>query len=186
MRVPLAAFSLVVAVAGVCGGEGAEERPSPGVVLERFQVNKAGDILLVPVRVGDQERLFMVDTGSSVTVFDDSLLSGQPQRSGTVETSDGKAGVRPFTPPPASVGRLPFRDIQSVVGTDLRWVRECSGHPVYGILGMDFLGRYVIRINFDRGELFILSEASQNSGERISMSRGMDGIPRVRAQVGGW
>src|SRR5215471_12403369 len=53
----------------------------PRNVLERFDVAKDGDALIVPVEFQGKTYRFLLDTGASVTVFDTSL---EPQLGQTV------------------------------------------------------------------------------------------------------
>jgi hypothetical protein len=59
--------ALLIAADTTPGGDWAgEPRPEipPELVLERFNVAKGGDCLLVPVRIGGKDRQFVVDTNT--------------------------------------------------------------------------------------------------------------------------
>jgi hypothetical protein len=53
------------------------------------------------------------------------------------------------------------------MGFDFRKIREISGHEVYGFLGMSFLARYVVHIDFDRGEVIFLRAVPRHAGQRL-------------------
>ena len=59
-------------------GQGPTREIPPELILERFSVSKDGDALLVPVRVAQNNLLFLADTGVAVTCFDTSIPLGQP------------------------------------------------------------------------------------------------------------
>jgi hypothetical protein len=50
------------------------------LILEEFDIPTDGDVMTVPVKAGDKEYRFMVDTGCNVTLFDMTLkpLLGPP------------------------------------------------------------------------------------------------------------
>ena len=156
----LAAFGSMVEIRA---GEPVSTIP-PELILERFAVNKGGDCLLVPVKIAGKERLFLVDTGCTTTTVDKAILLGKPRELAMTDTPQGKILVEVHASPDGSVGHVPLR-IDSVLGTDLNKFREASGYPIEGILGMDFLARYAVHVDFDRGELLILKQAPQSAGD---------------------
>jgi hypothetical protein len=154
------------------------------LVLERFAVAKGGDALLLPVRFGGTDHLFIVDTGCARTVFDLSLPLGKPRRRHQAVTFNGNIEVDAYDPPEATVGQLPLL-VAEIDGLDLTWAREASGRPSEGILGMDFLGKYVMRIDFDRGELLFLKSSPRDAGEAVSIDWRPGNVPRVMADFTG-
>jgi hypothetical protein len=59
-----------------------------GEILGRFKTDKKYHALWVPVIIDGQKRIFLVDTGSTITMFDKKLLSGQPLSQIRVEYTD--------------------------------------------------------------------------------------------------
>ncbi len=57
--------------------EPAKEIPAE-LILERFAITRAGDGLFIPVRFSGRDHLSLVDTGSSSTIFDESLPLTEP------------------------------------------------------------------------------------------------------------
>ncbi len=159
--------------------------PPEPVVLERFTVPKGGDAFLVPVTMAGKQRLFLLDTGCSHTVVDSALLAGPALDVVAGNTPDGAVEGRVFAPPKASVGELGFEGVGAVIGFDLRPMREALGHPIDGLLGMDFLGRRVVRADFDRGEVLFLSAAGPGCGDPIPMRSRRGEVPKVRGTVAG-
>ncbi len=165
----LAIATLLAFARGAYCDEPSPEIPSD-LVLERFAVSKNGDALLVPVRVAEKNCLFVVDTGASHTVFDTALPLGRPIGLVTVEGQEAKAEVKLYRPPDTKVGRTSLGTIDAVVGSDLKSDREVSGHPIYGYLGMDFLGRYVVHIDAGKGELLLLKSPPNGAGVELPIS----------------
>jgi predicted aspartyl protease len=185
MRLTLRMMLLLLAVFGSIDGaraEGPGVTIPPELILQRFAVNKGGDALLVPVKIAGKDRLFVVDTGCTTTVVEESLPLGEPQRVVTADTPAGKVNVRLYRVPEASVGGLPL-GVDEVMGVDLKWIRELFGYPIEGILGMDFLGRYVVHIDFDRGELLLLKSVPKDSGEVVPIRSNSGGLPELKAWI---
>ena len=140
-----------------CDGDAAQIPPD--LVLERFTVSKYGGPLLVPVRVAEKEYLFIVDTGASHTAFDTSIPLGQPFQVATVNGAEGKTELKLYRPPESKVGRTSLGPLDAVAGMDFSSMRQFTGVDIRGILGMDFLGRYVVHIDIENGKLLLLKSA---------------------------
>jgi len=168
-------------------------------VVERFKVGKDGDALLVPVKVAGKEYLFLVDTGSTMTVFDRTLLAGKPKGDINVHTSASRCPFALYEVPQASLGLLDFRaclarepspwidprDDSCVAGLDFTQFREAIGRDIHGIIGMDFLHRYVLRIDFDEGELQLLRRVNPSErSDSIELHYNSEGVPLVRCRAG--
>ncbi len=160
----------------------AQEIPA-NLVLERFAVAKNGELLLVPVTVAAKDYLFVVDTGATWTVFDTSIPLGQAVEVATMQAAEGKVEVKVYQPPEARVGRTSLGPLETVGGTDLDSIRKVSGHPVHGFLGMDFLGRYVVHIDIEKGEVLLLKSAPKSAGVELPMSWDPSGRPLIAAEL---
>lgn len=155
------------------------------LILQRFSVAKGGDFLLVPVRIEGRDRLFVVDTGFARTAFDSSLPLGKARGVFRLETVQGVVEKTLYEPPSATVGHLPFRVNGSIVAFDMQPLREASGCPIEGILGMDFLGKYVLHIDFDGGELYFLEAAPPDAGREFSIAWRPGEVPTILAEISG-
>jgi hypothetical protein len=152
--------------------------------VEQFSVANDGDVLLLPVTFEGKTFLFALDTGSFLTVYDSSLLLGQPRQRTRVETASGDKLIELFDSPNATVGKLSLRAGSFVLRSDLSLFRQVSGHDISGILGMDFLSRYIVQIDFDSGKLSFLHSASEELGERLPIYRQKEG-PCINVDVPG-
>ena len=153
----------------------------PELVLQRFPIAGHGSPVLLPVRVAGRDHLFVVDSGCRRTVLDLSLPLGRPRRRGTVLTFNGNVEAAVYDPPDATVGRLPLR-VAEVTGADLSRTREAWRLPIEGILGMDFLGDYVLRIDFDKRQLLFLKSVPRDAGAAVPIEWQPGEIPRVMAE----
>src|SRR5262245_60175453 len=138
-------------------------------VLEQFSVFGDGDALLVPVQIKGKKYLFVVDTGAT-SAFDTSLLLGTPLEITTVDTPTGISNVELYRPPEAAIGKMRFPGRERVVGLDFAKWRQISGHPIFGIIGMDFLATRVLQIDFDAGNLLFLQSPGQDAGRAVPIS----------------
>jgi len=162
------------------------EKPATEVVIERFQIAKGEALLLLPVELKGKKFFFALDTGAASCVYDSSLipLLGEPIRTEEVATSDGTTRVQFFQPPDAKLGGLSLRAGRPVVVADLRQLREGSGQEIYGLIGMDFLAKHVVRIDPDLGEVVFLQSAGFDPGRHLPMTI-ENNVPYVRAKISG-
>jgi predicted aspartyl protease len=109
-----------------------------------------GGGLRVPVKLWGSTNFFLLDTGASVTSLDNSFRDklGPPVREA--------GGQQFYRAPDAAVGYMPL-DLDTVLCSDLSVIRMVTGQPYDGVLGMDFLGRYKVHLDFDDQTLSILA-----------------------------
>ena len=127
-----------------------------------------GDKLTIPVTVGKKEYLFLVDTGVGLSVLDSALadslgeLLGPPVGEDKITDIQGrKTPVTLYHPPPLVVAGVPLRQNSNVIAAlDLALVREASGRPIQGVLGMDVLTNLVVRLDFKNHQLDFVDAAT--------------------------
>lgn len=165
---------------------GAADAPTPEAVIERFKLADDGPLVLVPVRFAGKSLLFALDTGSSNGVFDSSLVPFLGDQVGTenLRTTDGVTRVPVYRSPNAELGGLSLGTGEPVAATDMRGMREGLGVEVYGLIGMDFLGRHVFRVDPDRGEVVFLQSSGPDLGRRMAVTL-ENKVPHVRVQLSG-
>jgi hypothetical protein len=153
-------------------GQEAEHSTVHSNFIEQFDIFTDGDLLLVPVRLDQQVFKFAVDTGSGGTIYDRSLRAHLgPMRGATAAvTPNGMQTIELFDSPEASLGKLSLRTSAQVTCMDLGNLRQATGHDVFGFVGMDFLKKHVINLDFDRGKLSILKTVGLASGTPIPIS----------------
>lgn len=150
----------------------APAQAEPHEPLAVFDVARKGRPLLVPVVIAGQSYPFLVDTGSEVTVFDLSLKPHlEPiDKSVRAVTTGGQRKVCLFVPPKFTLGTLAVTVPDRVACTDLTQVKQVTGQPIVGILGMDVLQHLILQIDFDRGRLNVLREAPESRGRSLDIS----------------
>ncbi len=107
--------------------------------------------IFLPVTVNCDKRLWILDSGASASVLDreyaESLgleLSGEMKGQGAGNTVD----VAFTTLPPFSVDGIEFEEQQVAVIELVSLFRRLSDLEVVGILGYDFLSRFVTRVDY--------------------------------------
>jgi hypothetical protein len=138
----------------------------PDLILQRFTVAKGGDNLKVPVSLGGTDYLFVVETGAPITIFDTSLPLGHPVDVAST-FRDTNRQLRLYNSPDAKLGGLSLRTLEVVAGQDLRFLSQRLGYPVHGLLGMDFLGKHVVQIDIEKGNILFLKSAPKNAGTQV-------------------
>jgi tetratricopeptide (TPR) repeat protein len=151
-----------------------------------------GDMIYVTLRLEEgPPLLFLVDTGTAVTTLDETLAPQLGKQIDTVVWTDA-AGVatamRKIKSPALLLGKCRLLLDDCVDTSDLKFVRETSGHPVMGILGMDCLKNYCVQLDFEALKIRLLdsSHASNNlSGRGFAMRRNHLGLWSVQGNVVG-
>lgn len=180
--------SAVLALA-VAGARGADRESSSPIILEEFDVPGDGDRLWVPVTTGGAARLFIIDTGCTKVVYDESLQSmlGQPH---SVQVWRSSAGSFRFPVFEARAARLGCLDLFATAGPekplvgcmDLSRYAAVSGVDLSGLVGMSFLKHHVVRLDFDRGKLSFLSSPDPDAGVPFPLEFERD-VPRVSVEL---
>jgi hypothetical protein len=130
---------------------------------------------------------FALDTGSSHSCYDTSFRSllGDPIRTKTtIWTPDRDITGPVFRSPAAKLGKLELPTDSEAYCLDFSRLRELYGREIDGLIGMDFLKDYVIRIDFDRGEVTFLRSVGANPGHRMPITF-QGNYPHVMVEASG-
>jgi hypothetical protein len=173
-------------------------------VVDRIKIVKNADSILVPVNVNGKDYLFLLDTGSAFTLFDNTLLNSKPIDDITFLESSPNDPRWVYNVPLATIGHSSLGDTLSlapeasgawrihslcedkpaVAGADFSRMREVSGKEIYGVIGMDFLCHWAMQISFDRSELLLLRKPTKaDHDEMFELYYDDDGCPLVRCQA---
>ncbi len=135
-----------------------------------------GWVMRVPVTCSGHTRPFMVDTGTTQTVFDLSYrdLLGKPVHQG--ELLDSISGVTRtidlYPIPEANLEGIVLNPSGLTTLTDLSSVSDYEDFDIGGLLGQDFLSGFTVQFDFDQGELRLLDPTTQSRdswGEKYRM-----------------
>jgi len=132
--------------------------PAEHKILAEFKIPKTGDPILLPVKFIDKEYLFLFDAGCSHTVYDTTLRHalGKVKKIETALTLGSPIKTEIFDAPDAFLGPLNLKDSNEVSCLDLKMPSLINGKAISGIIGMNFLKRHVIQMDFDQGTLSFL------------------------------
>ena len=144
-----------------------------------------GSYLFVTLRMeGDENLLFLVDTGSPITLFAKSLAPKLGNRLGTVRlrTLYGNQEGGVYTAP-----KLYLENIQLLTGTNIFTdnftMQTLIAHrSIKGILGMDCLRHYCIQLDFDAEKIRFLAPDTVNAallGKAFPVTFPWGGIPFI-------
>lgn len=184
-------LALVQFVATTSLVSGADYGSGSALILQEFDIPNDGDTLLAPVTVNGGRRLFCIDTGCTGVVYDESLrpLLGNPVRRASVDSVKATFESQLFNPPEAFLGRLNLNPGSSgekwpVACFDLSDCRRALGYDIRGVVGREFLKRYVVRFDFDRGKLQFRTAPGNDAGVRLPILI-VKNIPLIRVELPG-
>jgi len=184
------------------GKQAGSEKITCQKVLAEFTIEKSADIVLLPVEFKGEQHWFIFDTGASWVVFDSSFRNvlGDARRSvtATANAYGGSITLELFDAPEAFLGPFNMQDCGQVACMDLKKVNLALGKKVSGVIGMSFLKKHVIQIDYDEGKLSFLKPKSSGGcfsflhpkgidnpdwGEKLSIKYNSGGIPQIEGNV---
>jgi predicted aspartyl protease len=124
-------------------------------ILAEFQIQGGMNHIILPVTFEGKEYPFVLDTGSTTTVFDKSFrdkLGKQfmwPTRGRGPEGRTFKVEWYRYDGPDPYVGPLKLEDTSLIRVHDLDQVVSGEKRDFQGIISMEFLAKYVVQIDFD-------------------------------------
>ena len=126
-------------------------------ILDEFNICKRGDLILVPVTIGDKSYPFVLATHIEHTIVDVKLRSLLGNSLG--EKSDDGAVLgrwEEFAPVPMKIGKISIVTAGPLQCAEIATVvAEHTGHEVFGAIGTDLLRDRVVQVDFDAGKLCI-------------------------------
>jgi S1-C subfamily serine protease len=161
------------AVALIAGPHLALAQESTGDCLTRARARTPGAPLVIPIALrnnhvtlhvchGDKPLLFVLDTGAGSSIFDLELARslgvelGAPiqARGAGAGTVPGARVQRDSVTLPASGVTIPIS-----LAIDFSGIRNATGNRMDGIVGADFISRYVVALDYRRSELRLYDRA---------------------------
>jgi hypothetical protein len=187
LRVALAWLATLLPVAVILGQyQSPPTAPGKPLVLEQFRIAGDGDVFLLPVRFQGKTYPFMLDTGASHNAYDLALRPLLGERIETIQANSagGPVSMDCFRSPEAFLGKLPVATDAPVVAADMAGLRNVCGEEIAGVLGMSFLKKHIIRIDFDSGTLTFLRAVGPEPGEAVTLHE-EDGAAYVEGRIAG-
>ncbi|HEY2249535.1 MAG TPA: aspartyl protease family protein [Planctomycetaceae bacterium] len=183
------ALLAIALIPGRVQADNAPAAPGPEPINGEFQIGTQGRLILLPVLLGQKKIACLVDTGASLTGFDESLkpILGRPRGTRLLKTPGGTARVEEFDWPDARLGARPLATGQPVVALNLAEIREATNEKIYGVIGMDVLHSCRLQIDFDAGVIRFLEalpEDPRELGEKIELEFVDAGAPYFVGSIG--
>jgi hypothetical protein len=143
-----------------------------GAASEGIPFRFIGNHLFIPVAVAGQERLWVLDTGAGMSVIDKAFADGMGREMkgdlkgrGAAGTVDASFAVLP----PYEIKGIKFKE-QTVAVIEMSELVRRLGIDIAGILGFDFLSRFVTRVDYAGGLVsFYDPEAFAYTGDGRSL-----------------
>ena len=162
------------------------------VILDKFNAAYPGKPVLLPVVIKGKTYNFMIATGFINNMFDKKLekLLGEPRSKRSVLDDKGNEKIlKTYYAPKAFAGKLNLQKGGPVGCADFSKLREITGQKVDGVLGMSFLRKYIIQMNFDTGEVLFMTPDYRKHpewGQEVNLIKravAAGGIPAIAAKL---
>ncbi len=160
-------------------------------VARDIPLAKVGSYLLAEVTLSDSLKAhFLIDSGSGATCLDSSLVRQLGLEGAAQVETRGVAGASTASFVKLASLSVPGARLegQSVAAVDLASVSDFVGSGLSGILGWDFLSRFVVKLDHRRGTMslydpqtFQYSGPGQTIAARVQLN-----VPQVEAEVEGY
>ena len=139
---------------------------------------------LTDTKGGRLSGLFLLDTGAQATVIDSRLAAAARLALGSalsLSTPGGAAPARRTGGVTLQLSGGPSAQVNAVV-TDLSQTARAMGLPLAGVLGVDFLARFVVRLDYRAGALR-LTAPSGSTPPGLGAPIRFDDLPYVAARA---
>jgi len=114
--------------------------------------------IFIPARIAgyDRDLLFLLDSGASMTVVDSSIAAAMHLANGGTMPGAGAGGMANFSLtriPGLTIGDIEFSEQTAISFPISGLLRTFEETEIGGVLGYDFLSRFVTRIDYEHGVL---------------------------------
>lgn len=151
-------------------------------VIESFDVAKDRSDRLLPVWFEGHKYLFILDTGSSSNIVD-SRLERALVSTGERARINRNGEFAVYRSPELLLGKTKLPIEGRAIMADLANVRRAVGCDIHGILGMQFLGRHIVQIDYDAGKVALLKTSKGIGGQRVPIYCTRDERPAVTLEL---
>jgi len=174
----------------LCGGSVADPNQTRPDSRAEFAFARGQWPLVVPVRFGPRTYDFILDTGCTGTIFDVAFQPelGQAKRPLKAATAGKPIVMQVFAAPHAFIGPFDLAECNEVVCTNFKALAPNLGREVHGVLGMDFLKKHVIQIDFDEGRMAFLDDQAHDRrvwGQEFLITYNRMKAPQMKVSVEG-
>ena len=153
--------------------------------LAEFPIKDTTKLLTVPVMFQGKSYPFAIDTGASCLIYDKSFEErlGPAIDTGRLFTPHGIVPVKHYDAPDATLGPLSLRTDEHVTCGDLSFYIHPGFERVYGLIGMSFLKKYALTLNFSRRKIQFRHQAEIDEGQAIPIEFDRLGSPLIEVAL---
>lgn len=165
---------------------GGQHNAREEVVSHVFRIGKDTEHVKLFVEFNEQHLPFIVDTGSTWNIFDESLkpMLGEPVRETDGMISGKIKTIAVYRAPKALAGPLKLDRDADVTVHNFERINRVARDEIRGVIGMSDLKTMRVQIDRDTGKLKILSQLGLDIGMPVTISFPKTGTPRVECSVG--
>jgi hypothetical protein len=154
-------FVIIAAVFLLTGCQSGQiQTVSSPQVLAEFEIKGDMEDILLPVEFEGREYQFLLDTGTTNTLFDQTFKDKLGKRIFWPRKGDAAYGkkvtVEMFHAPNAWLGPFNLKNMRYVVAADLNKIIPGESRNFQGIVGMDFMQSYIVQMDFDKRKISFL------------------------------
>lgn len=152
---------------------------------QEFPLPPYVDAICIPVEIDGKEHLFMLDSGASRNVIDESLQKHLGSSVGDkflLDAEGQRIKFEFFASPRMRIGKTEWTCSEVIGCFDFSLIQEATGRNIEGILGIPFFDEHIIQLDFDRGQLRILppdTPPEEDWGTKIKIKFEEKDLPRL-------
>jgi hypothetical protein len=174
------AFLAIVSVARGRAGEA----PTNDVIVQ-FPIDPYWEVPHLTLTFDGVDYQLLADTGSTMTSFDSGLSSLliPTGREAVMADANATATVPLYRAPQGQIGNMVLPRLETVGCYDHNLKHHIATRKMSGIIGMDALHHFILRIDFDSAIVSILRSVPADAGARLELDQAT-GRPIVNATLG--
>lgn len=153
---------------------------------EEFVIDPDCPRMCLPVLIDGKEYRFIIDTGAAETMFDPRLRPHLGEFRGRSfldqENQDGVV-LDEYGPPNAFVRHVPLTEKRTVRCFDFAAFGALDDFEYGGIVGVDFLKKYVVQFDLDAHRIRLLSKVPDGVGKAFPFMDDWESRPMIRVRI---
>jgi len=166
----------------------AEDDWAPSEYLAHVKLDTSLGMLAVPITIGSKKGLAILDTGASYTIIDTKLRreADEPLDEVLLSTSNAPIRLQRYRSPEIVLAEMKC-SLETVCLYDLDFLKAGRGMDVDAIVGMDFLSRFVLFVDYREGNLYVCEKlhVKKAIGNQLPLKLMNINIPSLDIEVSG-
>lgn len=140
-------------------------------VIQSFRFPNRNTPILIELDILNCKYSFVIDTGSNACVYDKSFLPllGDPVRFEAASTPNGQIRVPFYRSLGGKIGPILLDKDRDAACMDLSRLGSAVRRRIDGIIGMDYLKKYIFRIDLASNDFSFLRRIENDAGHKIDV-----------------